>query len=334
MRVALLHNPRPLETPPGLPDDLYEEYDRAPVVAAIARALAALGVEVEPVVADRDLPARLTGGFDAVFNIAEGEGRRCRNAVPAAICELLGLPYTGSDPLTLAATLDKWVARRLVSPDVPVAAAVLVASDADEPLLAAARYPAVVKPNDEGSSKGIGVDALVADAREALGRVRRLRDRYGCPALVEEFLPGVEVTVGVLGNGASADVAGVMEIEPVDGGPFVYSLEVKRDWRRRVRYHVPARLDAAALARVSHLALQAYRLLGCRDAARLDFRCDAAGSPRFLECNPLPGLDPDNSDMVMLAAPRRRYSELVQDIFCAAAQRTGLRVPALAGRGS
>ena len=210
---------------------------------------------------------------------------------------------TGSDALTLATTLDKAVARRIVSPDVPVARGVLVEGPADEPTLAGLPYPVVVKPNDEGSSKGIRQESLCADATAAAGRCRWLRHRYACPVLVEEFLPGMEVTAGVRGNGCKASLIGLMEIAPAEdrGEPFLYSLETKRDFRRQVRYHVPPRLPAAHLEEIRSHALNAYRLLGCRDFARIDFRMDAAGRPRFLECNPLPGLHPESSDIVILS---------------------------------
>src|SRR5688572_6036610 len=273
------------------PDDAFEEYDAPETISAIADALAGMGLDPMPVAADAEFPWRLKrGGFDFVFNIAEGSGRRCREAVPAAICEFLGIPFTGSDALTLAATLDKWVARRIVSPDVPVAGAVLVEGPADEPRLRALSYPVVVKPNDEGSSKGIRPESWCAGAGSAAERCRWLRDRYGCPVLVEEFLPGMEVTAGVRGNGNDTSLIGLMEIAPAGdrGEPFLYCIETKRDFRRQVRYHVPPRLPATRLDDIRSHALHAYRLLGCRDVARLDFRMDAAGRPRFLECNPLP----------------------------------------------
>ena len=331
MRVALLHNPRPPAPPSGPADDEFEEYDSPGTIGAIAQALRGLGCAVEPVIADRALPRRLEEGrYDVAFNVAEGQGRRCREAVPAAVCELLGLPFTGSDALTLAVTLDKAVARRIVSPDVPVAPAALVEDDADPAALAALRYPVIVKPNDEGSSKGIDDDAIAADAAGAARRCRDLRARYGCPVLVEEFLPGAEVTVAVVGNGGGARVLGAMEIAAAPGGdarPFVYSIDVKRDWRRRVRYHVPPRLPAACRASIERLALTAFRLLGCRDVARLDFRLDAAGRPCFIECNPLPGLDPDNSDIVLLSRAELPYERLVQGILLDAARRMGVRLP-------
>jgi D-alanine-D-alanine ligase len=144
--------------------------------------------------------------------------------------------------------------------------------------------------------------------------------------LVEEFLSGAELTVGIIGNGLSTEILGVMEIAPADSldSRFVYSIEVKRDYRRRVRYHVPPRLSPDTLDVVRRYALQAWRLLACRDFARLDFRLDAHGLPHFLECNPLPGLDPENSDLVILSRPRMPHDQLVRRIFQEALQRTGL----------
>jgi D-alanine-D-alanine ligase len=332
-RVAILHNPRP-HGDAGAPDDAFEEFDEPRTIAAISDALAEIGIEPVPVAADAEFPWRLKhGGFDFVFNIADGTGRRCREAVPAAICEFLGLPHTGSDALTLATTLDKATARRIVSPDVPVARAVLVAGPSDEPAMAALAYPVVVKPNDEGSSKGIGQGSFCPDSRSAAQRCRFLRERYDCPVLVEEFLPGTELTAGVRGNGGDAALFGLMEIAPADdrNEPFLYCLETKRDFRRRVRYHVPPRLSPARLEETASLALEAYRLLGCRDVARIDFRMDAAGRPRFLECNPLPGLDPCAGDIVILARASRSdgerpYQELVQGILRDAARRYAIRM--------
>lgn len=334
MRVAILYNPRSAPDTGG-PDDADEEYDDPGTIAAIARALAEAGVEPVAVPADAGFPARLAhGDFGFVFNIAEGAGRRCREAVPAAICEFLGLPFSGSDALTLALALDKAMARRVVAPDVPVAPGVPVECEADEALLAALTYPVIAKPGDEGSSKGIGRDSVCADAPAAIARCRWLHQRYGCPVLVEEFLPGAEVTVGVRGNGRAARLIGLMEIAPADdrAGAFVYGLDTKRDFRRQVRYHVPPRLRPAQLEAIGALALTAYRLLGCRDIARLDFRLDAAGRPRFIECNPLPGLNPASSDLVILSdalsdRDPRAYPRLVQGILSDALQRCGIAMP-------
>jgi D-alanine-D-alanine ligase len=327
MKVALLYNARPKEIPSGIPDDAFEEYDSAETVLSIAGAVRQLGVNVQAVLADGLLPWRLAEGhFDFAFNIAEGEGRRCREAVPAAVCELLGISCTGSDALTLAVTLDKSIAKRIVSPDIPVAQGVLVEMQEDEVELSRCRYPVIVKPNDEGSSKGIRENAVVLNVEDAVERCRFLRARYRCPVLVEEFLFGMEVTVGIVGNWPNARVLGMMEIAPAEEkNPFIYSVEVKRDFRRRVRYHVPPRLDSATIESLQRLALKAFQLLGCRDVARMDFRLDAAGQPHFLECNPLPGLNPESGDLVILSRDSMSYENLVQGILREAMSRVGVR---------
>lgn len=329
MKIALLYNHRPDCAAVAFPDDAFEEYDSDETIQSIANALRGLGVTVEPVLADRGLPWRLEEGrYDFAFNIAEGEGRRCREAVPAAVCELLGVPFTGSDALTLAVTLDKAIARRVVSPDVPIARGILVTRAEEEAALETLRYPVLVKPNDEGSSKGIRENSVALNIAGAVAQCRWLREHYACPVLVEEFLPGVEVTVGIVGNGLETRVLGMMEIVPVSEEQFfVYSLEVKRNWRQRVRYYVPPRLPAATLATLERNALTAYRLLGCRDYARLDFRLNVAGQPCFIECNPLPGLNPTHSDLVILSREILAYEKLVEGILLDATRRVGVCLP-------
>jgi D-alanine-D-alanine ligase len=327
VKVALLYNARKA-TLPGLPDDAFEEYDSDATVSNVAASLRAIKVDVEPVEADARLPWRLAeGAFEFAFNIAEGQGRRCREAVPAAICELLDLPFTGSDALTLGMTLDKFIAKRVVSPEVVVARGVLVESCADEPGISALSYPVIVKPNDEGSSKGIRQNPMATNASAALERVRWLRERYGCPVLVEEFLMGPEVTIGVVGNRPNARVLGMMEIAPASGAEnFIYSLEAKRDYLNQVRYFIPPRLKADTIELLSQLALRAYNLLGCRDIARVDFRLDARGIPHFIECNPLPGLNPETGDIMVLSRGILPYERLVQGILLDAMARNGINL--------
>jgi D-alanine-D-alanine ligase len=328
VKIAVLHNLRPAHNDAATPDDMFEDYDSQETIAAICAALAGLGVEPVPVVADRRLPWRLEEGrFDFAFNIAEGEGRRCREAIPAAVCELLGLPFTGSDALTLAAAQDKAIARRIVSPEIPIVRAVLVDTDHNERQLADLTYPVIVKPNDEGSSKGIGHSSVCASPAVAAQKCRWLQSCYGCPALVEEFLPGMEVTVAVRGNGDTRSVMGLMEIAPAEPEElFVYDVAAKRDWRRRIRYHVPPRLPAVTLDAIGAYALKACRLLGCHDLARIDFRLDDAGQAFFLECNPLPGLNPSDSDIVILSRGSVSYDDLVQGVLLDAGRRVGLSI--------
>lgn len=280
-------------------DDRFEEFDAPDVPAAVAAALGRLGHAARAIEDDARLVGRLRRERpDFVVNLAEGRSGRGREAIVPSICEHLALPYTGSDALTLAASLDKDVAKRLVSPFVEVAPGRLVRAGEALPEV---ELPAIVKPVCEGSSKGIRDGASVVSDRGALAeQVRRVTERYGQPALVEAFVEGAELTAAVLGS-EQPRVAALMQAIPRSGDPhqFVYSLEAKRDWRNRVRYAVPPELPAAVLEALERAALSVFAALGCRDVARIDFRVTRDGRPVFLEANPLPGLSPEKGDIVI-----------------------------------
>jgi D-alanine-D-alanine ligase len=284
-----------------LPDDWQEEFDSPVTVNAIAAALRAKGHTVTELGDGRALVEKLLADPpDLVFNIAEGVGvGRSREARVPAVCEMLGVPYTGSDPLTLAAGLDKDVARRLVaSAGVRVPRGRLVAPG--EPAsLPGLSFPVIVKPAWEGSSKGIRGKCVANNAAELTTALTE-QYAYRQPLLVEEFIAGDELTVGVVGND-SPRILGVMQVIPNrTDEPFVYSLEVKRDYLNQVNYECPAKLPSDVYSAVEKVTLTAYRALGCRDVARIDFRL-RDGQPYFIEANPLPGLNPESSDLVILA---------------------------------
>jgi D-alanine-D-alanine ligase len=251
---------------------------------------------------------------DFVWNLAEGEGvGRCREARVPAVLEMLDIPYSGSDPLTLSVALDKEATRRFLNVRPPHIPRGVCLPPATAPELFAqvvrstfgvtgrVERPVLLKPAYEGSSKGIRGSCLADTLEEAAAQFRRLAAQYRQSILVEEFIDGEEVTIGVLGNGATAEVLGVMRVRPKHPVErFVYSLEVKRDWRRRVEYETPADLPQPTLEALQTAALSYYSALGCRDLARLDFRI-RDGVPTFLEINPLPGLAPGTSDLVLLA---------------------------------
>jgi D-alanine-D-alanine ligase len=187
-------------------------------------------------------------------------------------------------------------------------------------------FPLIVKPAYEGSSKGIRAHCLIESPGELESIVTELIDAYRQPVLLEEFIAGDEVTVGVVGN-EPARVLGSMRILPrreQEGDRFIYSLEVKRDWRRRVRYEAPAQLDSNVLAKIERAALDTFRVLGCRDVCRMDFRV-RDGEPYLLEVNPLPGLNPETGDIVLLALGHGvSHRALIEMIFQAACARYGL----------
>jgi D-alanine-D-alanine ligase len=245
---------------------------------------------------------------------------------------MLQIPFTGSDPLTLAVALDKDMARTLVATrGVTVAKGVLLRHEnpqAETQLAQLAEsigFPLLLKPAWEGSSKGIRGVSLVRSMPEALKVWQELAQDYRQPILVEEFIDGLEVTVGVVGNGSTASVIGSMAILPREAGEaFVYSLEVKRDYQRRVHYEVPAPLTGIERNRLHASALNAYSALGCRDLARIDFRM-RGGVPYFLEANPLPGLAPVKSDLVILAHGMGiTHEQLIHMILRTSLDRLGL----------
>jgi D-alanine-D-alanine ligase len=224
-------------------------------------------------------------------------------------------------------TLDTAMAKRLAaSAGVATPRFAVVERPEDLGRLAALdlAWPRIAKPLCEGSSIGIRRSSRAADAAALEREVLRIAGDYAQPVLVEEFCAGPEFTVGVLGTGERARAIGAMEIVPRRGRPeeFVYSLEAKRDWQNEVEYHVPPRRDARTVERVLELAVAAHRALGCRDVSRVDVRLDGDGSPRFLEVNPLPGLNPVTGDLVILAGRSGLpYRELVGAIVAEALAR-------------
>ncbi|MFO0877999.1 MAG: D-alanine--D-alanine ligase [Gemmataceae bacterium] len=330
MRIGLTYDLKSDHPPTAdLPDDHQEEYDSPATVEAIAGVLRRRGHEPLLLGDGPDLLRRLLDDPpDFVFNFAEGLGTsRSREARVPAVLEMLGIPFTGSDPLTLAATLDKDCARRLVqSHGGRVPAGELFLPDAD---LAAVRarpslpHTLIVKPAWEGSSKGIRGKCVVDSPAELAEALEARRDQ-GQPLLAEEFIPGEELTVGVLGNDPPR-VIGILRVVPLYDAPrFVYSLEVKRDYEQHVRYECPPQLPEAHLRATEEAALLAYRALGCRDIARIDFRL-RDGVPYFLEANPLPGLNPLTSDLVILARLSGvDHDALIGGILDAALRRQGL----------
>ena len=316
-----------------VPDDYYEEYDSAETVESIATALRQIGHQTVLLGGGAGFLDRVRfDPPDLVWNIAEGAGGRCREAHVPSICEFLGIPYTHSDPLTLAATLDKAMAKRLVRQDGLATPDFAVIRQEED--LEASKFPTpplFVKPLDEGSSKGIRNDSICRRMMEAEERVRWLLRTYRRPVLVEQFIAGREITVGVIGNSSAVNGGrdpgeglGVLEVIPRGGSNpnFVYSLEVKRDFVNLVEYVTPPPASGPQIKRIEEAATSVFRALECRDVARIDFRLAENGTPFFIEANPLPGLSPATGDLPILARLLGiPYTELIEKILTAALAR-------------
>ncbi|MFL6194649.1 MAG: ATP-grasp domain-containing protein [Thermoanaerobaculia bacterium] len=306
------------------PEDVME-FDEEETVASLAAALEANGHQAERIGRGLELAKRLAAGerWDLVFNVAEGVKGRSREAQVPAVCELFDQPYTFSDPLACAVTLDKPMAKRLVRDGgVPTPPFAIVEREEDADGLRL-DPPLFVKPAAEGSSKGVTGRSRVGsreELREACGELLRT---FRQPVLVESYLPGREMTVGIVGNGEEARVVGVMEVLFNHGTDGDYTALTKADFENRVTYRL---LDGEPVAeKARERALAAFHLLSCRDVARVDFRCDPDGEPCFLEINPLPGLHPTYSDLpIMSRLAGIPYSELLGEIVDAARRRWGL----------
>ena len=319
-------------------EDEFAEWDAPATIDAVARALALHG-EVIPLEATDDFPQRLRETRpDIVFNIAEGLRGPNREAHVPAICEFYGVPYSGSDPFTLALCLDKARTKEILRAHaVPTADWWLVRSP-DELRAVGVRRPQLplfAKPVHEGSSKGITERNFIASARDLESVVLDLLERYQQPVIVETFLPGAEFTCGVLGNGASAQVLPIVGLNfaslPAGALP-IYGFEAKWLWDRPENpldiFSCPARISKKLRAEIVDVVLRAYHVLGCRDWSRVDVRVGADDRVNIVEVNPLPGILPERQDNSCLPKAARSagldYDALIGACLRAAADRQGV----------
>jgi D-alanine-D-alanine ligase len=313
----------------GQPEDALEEYDSRETVKGIAAAIEEMGHSTALLGGGREFLSNIQKEkVDLVFNISEGLGNyRSREAQIPSILELLGIPYSGSDPLALSVSLDKAVTKSLVYIAGVATPRWQVVRDVDDLKnvdWTTFPFPVFVKPLHEGSSKGIRTGSRIDSALQLFDSVASLLEQYRQPVIVEQFIYGDEITTGVIGNSPPL-VLGIMRVIPKKADPnFVYSLEVKRDWERLVDYECPARLNFRVLQSISDSALKVFGVLGCRDISRVDFRIGEDGTPYFLEINPLPGLNPKSGDIVIMAGKMGwSYSRLISTIVDAALRRYG-----------
>jgi len=333
MRIGLSYDLKsavPLDE--ASPEDALEEYDSRETVELIAAAFEAAGHSVVMLGGGREfLENILLEKVDIVFNIAEGRGnsRSRESQVPCAL-EMLGIPYTGSDSQCLTICLDKPLAKKLVAAEgvsTPRWQVITDEEDLNKITWEQFPFPAIAKPAHEGSSKGIRLTSVVDNVGSLLAEVSRLLGAYRQPVMVEEFIAGDEVTVGIIGN-SPLKVMGMMRILPKRReGHFIYSLEVKRDYLNLVDYECPPQLKDEVRERIVLSSLKVFKILGCRDFARLDFRVSPQGVPYFLEINPLPGLGA-HSDLVIMATKLGwTHQELINAVLEAALKRYSPCVP-------
>jgi len=306
---------------PREPKDRWSELDSERTVEAIASALREGGHEVTFLEGDKKLYNELERGrFDMAFNICEGHQGDARESQVPAILEMLGIPYTGSKVLCLALTLDKPMTKRILTfHGLPTPRFQLFESPY-EVVDSSLRYPLFVKPSREGTGMGISRDSIVHDEEGLRNQVRWVIETYQEPALVEEYVEGREITVGLLGN-ERLHIFPPLEVDFSPCPPEeqrIYTSRIKSKLYHSPRYLCPAPLTDPQTEEVGQLAVAAFRALKCLDMARVDFRLDAHDSekPYILEINPLPGLCPGVSDLVMQAeADGMSHAQLINAIL-------------------
>lgn len=331
MKIGLAFNLK-REPEEGEPMDKYAEFDSMSTVNAIKSALESRGHSVVLLEADWRFPQTINEvKVDFVFNIAEGIKGSARESYVPVILDALGIPYTGSDGVTLAITLDKRITSEVLAyHNIPVPEH-WVCYDAEN--IPETVFPVVVKPNCEGSSKGIRNNSVVMNREELKKMVRSVISTYKQPALIQRYLPGREFTVSIVGNGIPK-VLPIVEItfdDLPEGMAPIDSYEVKWIWDNPENpldpVVCPAKIDSGLEESIRDVALRSYAALGCRDMCRIDLRLDEKGIPNVIDVNALPGLipDPKENSRFPKAAYTAGYSyeELINEILEHALRRTG-----------
>ncbi|NLU05818.1 MAG: D-alanine--D-alanine ligase [Firmicutes bacterium] len=338
--VGVVYNLKRESAEDDEPPDSCAEYDCESTVTAVADALRSYGYNVSLIEADETAYLKLLAHKpDIVFNMAEGLRGESRESHIPAILEMLNIPYTGSGVMALALTLNKPLSKQVLAykgiptPKFVVLDPASVCGDGpgvgglDLQLLDGLSYPVFAKLACEGSSMGITSTSCCHDQEALFREVRRLSLMYRKPILVEEYLPGREFTVGIIGN-THPVVFPIMEINfdaVPEGHGRVYSRYFKDNLLEDKYYLCPAPMSPGLEAEIKELAFRTYRALGCRDFARVDLRLDRDGVPNVLEVNPLPGLAPGYSDYPRIAAKAGwSYTELINGILECALRRYGL----------
>jgi len=325
-KVALLANLK-VNAPKfeGMAEDQWDDLDSEKTVNALVEAIRAGGHVCEFLEGDISLYDTFRKfNPDICFNICEGHFGDAREAQVPALLEMMRIPYTGSKVLTLALALDKSMTKRvLLYHELPTPAFQTI-ERVDEPLTIDMVFPLFVKPSREGTGMGVTSKSIVQNEEEMRERIKFIHERYKQPALVERYIEGREVTVGLVGNleglvarrlpeneSAPRVQAGLRFFPPmeVDLNPYadtdtVYSNRLKVALADQLTYLCPAPLDEDMIDELTWLTAAVFRVTGAHDVSRVDFRLDMHDNwkPYILEINPLPGLSPGISDLVIEAA--------------------------------
>ena len=365
MKVAVLANLK--KNAPhwaGMPDDQWDDLDSAVTVNAIVDILADAGHQAEFFEASIEEPYNLVEKLeryrpDLCFNIAEGHWGDSREAQVPAILEMMRLPYTGAKLLALSLALDKPMTKRILyyhglptpefqtfeHPDEPIDVDLLDIAHRE------LRYPLFVKPSREGTSVGVSADSIVHTVAELREQIALQLARYNQPIMAEHYVKGRELTVGMVGNleptqsarrindrGYTDMLPDTLTFFPAlevntamygDSEAGLYTNKMKVELADTFHYSCPAPISAEQERLLQVLAATVFRVIGCKDVSRVDFRLDESqdNKPYILEVNPLPGLNPGYSDLCLEAeAAGWSHSRLIMTIVEMACKRHNIPI--------
>jgi len=316
-------------------NDVYAEWDTWSTINAVHAALTKYN-DVTMIEADYDVVEKLKNVKpDIVFNIAEGFYGTSRESQIPAILDMLNIPYTGSDPLTLALSLDKGRTKEILSYHKIPTPNFFVVKEISELKKINFNFPLIVKPVAEGSSKGIFSSSFVQNKNELMNETERIFNTYNQNALIEEYLPGREFTVSIIGNDGDLEILPIVEISYKDFPETfipIYSYEAK--WILDTKenpldvFVCPAKIDEILEEKIKSICLKTYNILRCRDWSRIDVRLDVNDEPNIIEINPLPGILPDPKENSCFPKAARTagydYNTMINKVLYAGCKRYGL----------
>ena len=322
LRIGLTYDLKSEYLSRGASMEAVAEFEDPETIDALSETLSQLGFSVDRIGNISRLVHRLSQNesWDLVFNIAEGMHGSSRESQIPCLLDAYQIPYVFSDAHTLSLCMNKAICKQILRGSAVKTADFFVAHSMNDLEQCTLSYPLFVKPVAEGSGKGINQNSLVHNSNQLRTQCQFLLQTFKQPVLIETYLSGEEYTVGILGTGSDARVLGVMKVqfEEQTSDPF-YSLQNKQNYEDRVTYvlaHPEREAD------VGNEALKAWRHLGCRDGGRLDMRLDQHGEVHFIEVNPLAGLHPKQSDLIILSRLKNMsYRELLNEIVHSALQR-------------
>ena len=309
MQIAFTFNVRHIKSGLELQSQAEAEFDEPSTVAAIHDAIAANGYEVTDIEADENAYEKLKKIKDKiafVFNIAEGLRGEMREAQVPAMLEMLGVSYTHSGALAHAISLDKSLTKKIWQYHGLPTPRFAEIDLKEKPYVEGLRFPVIVKPNSEGSSKGVFNDNLIDSPPQLLKKIIQTRKDFGNGVLVEEFMPGREFTVTVMGNKGVGKGIYILPIVEQNYDIFPEHLQKFASYEAKwmfedtlpdphVAYICPAKIPPSLQKVIEQICIKAFEVLNCRDIARIDLRLDAGGKPNLLEINTLPGMMPDEN---------------------------------------